>query len=65
VDELEVKEYPFVSFRINPNTWVEVLLIYLVEPKHASAVRSQLIKAILPELLKEPDKAMLPKTNSR
>jgi len=65
VDELEVKEYPFVSFRINANTWVEVLLIYLVEPKKASATRSKLIKAILPELGRQPDKSMLPKTSSR
>jgi small-conductance mechanosensitive channel len=65
VDELEIKEYPFVSYRINANTWVEVLLIYLVEPKKASAVRSRLIKAILPALLKEPDKVLFPKGNNR
>jgi len=65
VDELEVKNYPFVAFRINANTWVEVLLIYLVEPKRAAATRSKLIKAILPELGKQPDKSMFPKTSSR
>ena len=32
VDELEIKDYPFVNFRVNANTWVEVLLIYLVDP---------------------------------
>jgi small-conductance mechanosensitive channel len=65
VDELEIREYPFVQFRINSNTWVEVLLIYLVEPKHSGTTRSKLIKLILAELLKEPDKVMFPKTNSR
>ena len=65
VDELEVKEYPFVVFRINANTWVEVSVTYLVHPKKASAVRSRLIKAIIRELLKEPDKAMFPKSNAR
>lgn len=65
VDELEIKEYPFVVFRINANTWVEVVLTYLVPPKKASAIRSRLIKSIITELLKEPDKAMFPKSNSR
>ena len=65
VDELDVKEYPFVVFRTNPNTWIEVSVTYLVHPKQASATRSQLIKSIVSELLKEPDKAMFPKTNSR
>jgi small-conductance mechanosensitive channel len=65
VDELEIKEYPFVVFNINANTWVEVSLIYLVAPKSASTVKSRLIKSIVRELLKEPDKVMFPKTNSR
>jgi small-conductance mechanosensitive channel len=65
VDELEVKEYPFVQFRINANTWVEVLLVYLVEPKHSGTTRTNLIKRILDELMKEPEKVMFPKTNAR
>jgi small-conductance mechanosensitive channel len=65
VDELEIKEYPFVVFNINSNTWVEVSLTYLVTPKSASSVRSRLIKSIVRELLKEPDKVMFPKGNSR
>jgi small-conductance mechanosensitive channel len=65
IDEMEIKEYPFVQFRTNANTWVEVLLVYLVEPKHSGTVRSNLIKKILQELLKEPDKVMFPKSNAR
>lgn len=65
VDELEIKEYPFVVFRINANTWVEVSVTYLVHPKRASAVRSRLIKAIIKELLKEPGRVMFPKGNAR
>jgi small-conductance mechanosensitive channel len=65
VDELEIKEYPFVNFRINTNTWVEVLLVYLVEPKKSGAFRSRLIKRILEELRREPDKVMFPKSNAR
>jgi len=65
VDEIELKEYPFVNFRTNANTWVEVLLVYLVPPKRASAIRSTLIKNIVTELLKEPGKVMFPISNSR
>jgi len=65
VDELNIKEYPFVSLRTNPNTWIEVTVTYLVEPKNASAIRSTLIKNIVSELLKEPDKVMFPKSNVR
>lgn len=65
VDELEIKEYPFVVFRTNNNTWLEVSLTYLVAPKTASAVRTRLIKSIVSELLKEPDRVLFPKGNSR
>jgi small-conductance mechanosensitive channel len=65
VDELEIKEYPFVVFRTNANTWIEVSVTYLVPPKKASALRSRLVKSIVTELLKEPDKVMFPKSNAR
>ncbi|HEY2727757.1 MAG TPA: mechanosensitive ion channel family protein [Parafilimonas sp.] len=65
VDEMEIKEYPFVNFRINANTWIEVLLVYLVDPKKASVVRTDLIKKTLAALLKEPDKVMFPKGDNR
>jgi len=65
VDELEIKEYPFVCFRINANTWVEASVTYLVEPKQAASIRSRIIKNVIGELLKEPDKVMFPKSNAR
>ena len=65
VDELQIKEYPFVSFKINTNTWVEVLVSYLVEPKKASGTRSRIIKHALSELGKQPDKVLFPKSNAR
>jgi len=65
VDELEIKEHPFVNLRINSNTWVEVLLIYLVEPKQSSAMRTNLIKKVLEALLQQPDKVKFPKGDSR
>ncbi len=65
VDELEIKEYPFINIRVHENTWIEVLLIYLVHPKKAGAVRSSLIKKSIAALMKEPGKVMFPKSNSR
>jgi small-conductance mechanosensitive channel len=65
VDELEIKEYPFVVFRTNANTWVEVSVTYLVPPKKAAVIRTRLIKAIVKELLREPDKVLFPKSNAR
>jgi len=65
VDELEIKEYPFVTFRTNPNTWVEASLTYLVEPKQASSIRTRIIKEAIPALLQHPEKVMFPKGDSR
>ena len=65
IDELDIKEYPFVTFRINSNTWVEVLVTYLVEPKKAAGLRSRIIKSAIAKLLQEPGKVMFPKSNAR
>lgn len=65
VSDIEIKEYPFVNIRINANTWVEILLVYLVDPKQSSVVRSNLIKKVLAALLKEPEKVMFPKGDNR
>jgi hypothetical protein len=60
-----VKEYPFVAFRINTNTWVEASVTYLVNPKKAADTRTRIIKKVLAELNRSPDKAMFPKGNAR
>ncbi len=65
VDELQIKEYPFVSFKINANTWVEATVTYLVEPKKATGTRSRIIKHAIAALLTQPDKVMFPKGDSR
>lgn len=65
VDELTIREYPFVTYRINANTWVEATINYLVDPKQASVVRSTIIKNAIAALLQQPDKVMFPKSNSR
>ena len=56
VEDIDIEEFPFVNFRIHQNNWVEVLLIYIVNPKHSSHMRSKIVKAVVAELLKEPNK---------
>lgn len=56
VEDIDIEEFPFVNFRIHENNWVEVLLIYIVNPKHSSHMRSKIVKAVVKGLLNEPDK---------
>jgi len=65
VDELEINEQPYVTFRTNTNTWVEATLTYLVAPKHAADIRTRILKKAIAALLLQPDKVMFPKTNNR
>ncbi len=65
IDDTEIKEYPFVSLRINANTWVEVSVTYLVPPKQAASIRTKIIKRVIDALNKQPDKTMFPKSNAR
>lgn len=65
VDNLQIKEYPYISLRINANTWVEVMVTYLVHPKKASATRTRIIETALHALNQQPDKVKFPKGDSR
>jgi len=65
VDQKQVKEYPYINFRINTNTWVEVLVTYLVHPKKSGSTRTRLIRKILAVLNKEPERVLFPKSNAR
>lgn len=65
IGDIDIKEYPFVSFRTNANTWVEATVTYLVKPKKATDTRTRIIKKLVAELLKEPDRVMFPKSNMR
>lgn len=65
IDDIEIKEYPYVSFRINDNTWVEVTVTYLVPPKKAATIRTEIIRNILAEFNKAHDKVLFPNGNSR
>ena len=65
IDEMEIKEYPYVSFRINANTWVEVTVTYLVPPRKAATIRTNIIRKILAEFNNAHDKVLFPNGNSR
>jgi len=65
VDELSVKEYPEVVFRVSDNTWLEAIIRYLVDPKHAGGVKTELIRTILERLRAAPDRVLFPKGNAR
>ncbi len=52
VDEADINEYPFVSFNITGDTWIQAIVTYAVEPKKTVEVRSRLIKKIMGELQK-------------
>jgi small-conductance mechanosensitive channel len=65
VDQKQVKEYPYINFRINTNTWVEVLVTYLVHPKKSGTMRTNLIRKILAALNTEANKTLFPKSNAR
>jgi small-conductance mechanosensitive channel len=65
VDELEVRERPSVFFRVAENTWLEAIVRYLVEPRHAGRVKNRLIRELLARLNAEPDKVRFPKGDAR
>jgi small-conductance mechanosensitive channel len=65
VNQLEVREYPAVLFRVNANTWLDAIVRYLVHPKEAGRVKTRLIKKLLAELNKAPNRVMFPKADAR
>lgn len=56
VEDIDIKDFPFVNFRIHENNWVEVVLIYIVKPNQSSHMRSKIVKAVIAELNQHPDK---------
>lgn len=62
VDELDVNEFPSVIFRAHDNTWIEVIVRYLVEPKNSGRVKRELFEVVIEELKKNPDKVNFPNT---
>lgn len=65
IEALKVRERPAIFFRTSENTWVEVVVRYLVEPKESGRVKSKLIKIILGKLALSKDKVEFPSGNMR
>src|SRR5687767_7470499 len=65
VDHVEGHEQPAALFRLSDNTWLEVILRYLVDPKQAGRVKTRLIQELLARLKAEPEKVLFPKSNMR
>lgn len=65
VNQLEVQERPVVLFRVSENTWLEVIVRYLVHPKEAGRVKTRLIKELLQRLNAEPDRVKFPQDSAR
>jgi len=65
VDQLQVQERPVVMFRVADNTWLEAIVRYLVHPKEAGRVKTRLIKELLTELQKEPQRVKFPRDDAR
>jgi len=60
VNRLEVQERPVVLFRVADNSWLEVIVRYLVPPKEAGRVKNRLMKKLLTRLSAEPDGVTCP-----
>jgi small-conductance mechanosensitive channel len=63
VDQVDVNEYPSVILSAHTNTWIEVTVRYLVEPKNSGRVKKNLFEAIIAELKKSPEKVIFPNIN--
>lgn len=63
VQELEIKERPSVIFTAPDNTWIEVTVRFLVEPKTSGATKSLLFTHIMEELKKHPEKVIFPNSD--
>ena len=65
VDELQIQERPVVHFRPSDNTWLEVIVRYLVHPKESGRVKTRIITKLLEKLNTEPQRVLFPKSNLR
>lgn len=54
-----------IILKAHSNTWIEVIVRYLVEPKNSGQVKKKLFDAVMEELKKHPELVMFPKTNMR
>jgi small-conductance mechanosensitive channel len=65
VDHLQVHDRPAVLFRVNEVTWLDAIVRYVVDPRRAGAVKTELIRKLLARLNAAPDRVLFPKANAR
>lgn len=65
VNHLDVNERPSVLFRVSDNTWLEVIVRYLVHPKEAGRVKTRVLRKALGRLRAEPERVRFPKGDAR
>lgn len=65
IDELDVKEIPSVTFKGHENTWIEVVVRFIVEPKQSGRVKRKIFEKIISKLKESPELVMFPRTNNR
>jgi small-conductance mechanosensitive channel len=65
VDELQVNERPSVLFRVNANTWIDAIVRYVVDPRHAGSIKTRLIGTMLARLNAQPERVKFPKGDNR
>ena len=64
VQELEIKEKPSVIFRASDNSWIEVIVRFLVQPKNLGPTKSLLFTHIMEELKNHPEKVTFPNSET-
>jgi small-conductance mechanosensitive channel len=62
IDEMEVNERPSIIFRASENTWLEVVVRFLAEPKKVGIIKMALLKKLVVALREEPGKVIFPNT---
>lgn len=62
IDEMEVNERPSIIFRASDNSWLEVVVRFLVEPKSAGKTKRILLDKLLKALRNQPEKVKFPNT---
>ncbi len=54
-----------VIFRAHDNTWIEAIVRFLVEPKHAGPIKARILKSSLDKLNAQPERFQAPQGNAR
>lgn len=62
IDEMEVNERPSIIYRASENSWLEVVIRFLVEPKSAGKTKRILLDKLLKALRDQPEKVRFPNT---